>query len=100
MQAKNIALATVLAAVFAGNAFAAQPAAGEGPLFLNEPATVSTLTRAEVTQQAIANLPATDANLLAAKAPVSASKVTRAEVRQQTREALAAGYQVKSGEMS
>ncbi|MGB3067803.1 MAG: hypothetical protein WBC18_04910, partial [Ottowia sp.] len=62
--------------------------------------TVSTLTRAEVTQQAIANLPATDANLLAAKAPVSASKVTRAEVRQQTREALAAGYQVKSGEMS
>ena len=48
MQAKNIALATVLAAVFAGNAFAAQPVSGEGPLFQNEPVTVSTLSRAEV----------------------------------------------------
>ena len=101
MQAKNIALVTVLAAVFAGNAFAAQPAAGEGPLFQNEPVTVSTLSRAEVTRQAIANPPATDAsNFLSATAAAPASNVTRSEVRQQTRDAIAQGYQVKSGEMS
>ena len=101
MQAKNIALATVLAAVFAGNAFAAQPAAGEGPLFLNEPVTVSALTRTEVTRQAVANPPATNAaDFRSAKAVTPASNVTRAEVRKQTRDAIAAGYQIKSGEMS
>jgi len=99
MQAKNIALVTLLAAAFTGNAFAFQPASGEGPLFLNEPVMTSTLTRAEVTKQAIANPPATDAvNVFAAKAPASTSQYSRAEVRKQTRDAIAQGYRVQSGD--
>lgn len=101
MQAKNIALVSLMAAAFAGNAFAFQPEAGEGPLFLNEPVQTSTLTRADVTKQAIANPPSADVpNVFTAKAPVSESQYTRAEVRKQTRDAIAQGYRVRSGEMS
>ena len=100
MQAKNIALATLLTAVFAGNAFAAQPAAGEGPLFLNEAVAVSNVSRAEVLKQAIATPPAAGIHTAVAVTVDAPSKVTRAEVRKQTRDAIAQGYQVKSGEMS
>ncbi|WP_423455773.1 hypothetical protein [Ottowia sp. VDI28] len=100
MQAKNIALAPVLAAVFAGNAFAAQPVSGEGPLFQNEVAAVSTVSRAEVIKQAIANPPAAGVNTAVAYKADAPSNVSRAEVRKQTRDAIAAGYQIKSGEMS
>jgi len=99
MQAKNIALATVLAAVLAGNAFAAQPVSGEGPLFQNE-VVGSTLSRAEVIKQAIATPPAAGVQNAVAYKADAPSNVTRAEVRKQTRDAIAAGYQVKSGEMS
>ncbi|MGB3068257.1 MAG: hypothetical protein WBC18_06905 [Ottowia sp.] len=95
MQAKNIALVTLLAATFAGSAFAAQPESGEGPLFLNEPVVASTLTRAEVTKQAIANPPATNATVFTGNIK---SQYTRAEVRKQTREAIAHGYRVQSGD--
>ena len=99
MQAKNIALATVLAAVLAGNAFAAQPVSGEGPLFQNE-VVASTLSREAVRNEAVAHLPAAGINSAEALKTEAPSNVTRAEVRQQTRDAIAAGYQVKSGEMS
>lgn len=100
MQVKNIALASIIAAVFAGNAFAGQPVSGEGPLFQNELVAVSTVNRADVIKQAIATPPAAGVHTaVAAKADVP-SDVSRAEVRKQTREAIARGYQVKSGEMS
>ncbi|WP_028605719.1 hypothetical protein [Ottowia thiooxydans] len=105
MQIKNIAIATLLTAVFAGNAFAAQPASGEGPLFLNEGVSTSTLTREAVRQEAIANPPATDGYTAVAYTGVArkaapASALTRSEVRENTREAIAHGFRVKSGEMS
>ena len=100
MQAKNIALATVLSVVFAGSAFAAQPVSGEGPLFQEEVVTVSNVSRAEVIKQAIANPPAAGVNTAVAYQKAAPSNVTRAEVRKQTRDAIAHGYQVKSGEMS
>ena len=103
MQAKKIALATLMSVAFAGSAFAAQPAAGEGPLFLEDAVAQSTVSRAEVMKQAIANPPSADApNVFAAKANISApeAKYTRADVRKQTREAIAGGFMVKSGEMS
>ncbi|WP_028601783.1 hypothetical protein [Ottowia thiooxydans] len=100
MQVKNIALASLFAVVLSGNAFAAQPASGEGPLFLNEAAGVSTLTREAVRQQAIATPPATDAyNAFAVDTSVHGD-VTRAEVRETTRDAIAHGFQVKSGEFA
>lgn len=101
MQAKKIALVSLMAAAFAGNAFAFQPESGEGPLFLNEPVTASALTRAEVTKQAIATPPSADVpNVFTAKAPAAKSQYTRAEVRKQTRDAMAQGFRVLSGEMS
>ena len=101
MQVKNIALAAVLAAVFAGNAMAVQPAAGEGPLFQNEAVTASSVSRAEVVKEAIANPPSADTgNVFAQKAAPAKSDTARTTVRSQTRDAIAHGYQVKSGEKS
>ncbi|MCB2024276.1 MAG: hypothetical protein KDG56_05745 [Ottowia sp.] len=108
MNTKNIALATVLGALLSANAFAAgpQPTAGEGPLFTAEPVMASMVTRAEVqaeaTQAAQAALvphrDASDARTW--MNPKSPTAVTRAEAREQTREALASGYHVKTGEQS
>ncbi|WP_028605176.1 hypothetical protein [Ottowia thiooxydans] len=98
MQVKTIALASLFSVVLAGNAFAAQPASGEGPLFLNEAQAVSTLTREAVRQQAIATPPATDGYNAFAIDTSAHSDVTRAAVRQSTREAIAHGFHVKSGE--
>lgn len=100
MQAKNFALAAVLTAVFAGNAFAFEPASGEGPLFPSEPVAASTVSRAEVIKQAIATPPASGVGeIVNAKPEASTSQYTRAEVRQQTRDAIANGYRVRSGEL-
>ena len=44
----SIATAAALTALFAGNAMAQLPASGEGPLFLNEGKTVSTVSRDNV----------------------------------------------------
>lgn len=100
MQTKNIALATVLAATLAGNAFAFQPASGEGPLFQNETVTASNVSREAVRKEAIANLPAAGVNNAGATVSATPSKVTRAEVRADVRNAMAHGYIVKSGERS
>ncbi|MET4577135.1 hypothetical protein [Ottowia thiooxydans] len=101
MQAKTIALAAVLAASFAGSAFAVQPVSGEGPQFSLFPDGVvtSSLSRAEVNNQALAMPPvAGDRPLMQFNANAT-SNMSRAEVREQTREAIALGYRVKSGEM-
>ncbi len=99
MQIKNIALASVLAAAFAGNAFAIQPAAGEAPFFQNETVT-SNVSRDAVRQAAIANPPAAGANNAVSVADQASSTLTRAEVREDVRNAMAHGYTVKSGERS
>ncbi|WP_028602813.1 hypothetical protein [Ottowia thiooxydans] len=101
MQAKTIALATVLAASFAGSAFAAQPVSGEGPQFslFQDGVVTSSLSRAEVKNQALIMPPvAGDRPLMQFNANAT-STTSRAEVREQTREAIALGYRVKSGEM-
>lgn len=100
MKAKNLALSTALIAVFAGNAFAFEPASGEGPLFLDAPVAASSISRAEVIKQAIATPPASGVEeTLRAEASTLPSQQSRAEVRQQTLDAIAKGYQIPSGEM-
>ncbi len=54
----TIAAAAALSALFAGNAMAQMPASGEGPLFLNEAKSVSTVARDSVRQEAVAQRPA------------------------------------------
>lgn len=100
MQTKNIAFATVLATALAGNAFAFQPASGEGPLFLNDTVSTSTVSRDAVRKEAAANLPAAGVNNAGAAVSAAPSKVTRAEVREDVRNAMAHGFMVKSGERS
>lgn len=100
MQTKNIAIATVLATALAGNAFAFQPASGEGPLFLNDTVTISTVSRDAVRKEAAANPPAAGVNNAVAAVNAAPSQVTRAAVREDVRNAMSHGYVVKSGEMS
>ena len=57
----SIATAAALTALFAGNAMAQMPASGEGPLFLNEGKTVSTVSRDTVRHDAVAQRPASGA---------------------------------------
>ena len=101
MQAKTIALAAVLAASFAGSAFAVQPVSGEGPQFslFQVGVVTSMLSRAEVTNQAVAMPPVAGDRPLMQYNANATSNTSRAEVRDQTREAIALGYRVKSGEM-
>ena len=98
MQLKKIALAALLGASFASTSYAIQPEAGEGPLFQNEIATGSAVERAEVAQQAISSPPAVNTGKEFNFGGKSA--LSRNEVREQTREALAHGFRIKSGEMS
>ncbi|WP_028605035.1 hypothetical protein [Ottowia thiooxydans] len=98
MQVKTIALASLFSVVLAGNAFAAQPASGEGPLFLNEAQAVSTLSRDAVRQEAIANPPLVNGYDSVSDAKSVRSTATRAQVRESTRDAIAHGFHVKSGE--
>ena len=86
-------LASAAALLLAGNAFAQQPAAGEGPLFLNEAAVVVSAERAPVSIQQVAA-----GEQSGAVAVASDSAVTRAEVRAQTREAFATGFRPAVGE--
>ena len=91
-------IATAAALLLSGTAFAA-PAAGEGPLFNDAPIVASTLQRQDVRMAVAGHLPASG-EMSAQAAPQQASGVTRAEVRQDTREAIAHGFVVKSGELS
>lgn len=95
---------TALAAslLLSGTAFAAgvQPAAGEGPFFdANSVATTSTVQRSQVRAAAIAQTPLAG-DLPAPDTQVANSDLTRAQVRAQTREALANGFHVQSGNFS
>ena len=100
MNTKQIALSSVLAlAAFSGSAFAATPAAGEGPLFLDQPAQASTVSRAEVRAEAVRQQPAAgESNGVVVTQ--GTSELTRAEVRAQVREAIANGSHVAVGELS
>lgn len=99
MIRKNFAFASIAAALLvSGTAFAAQPAAGEGPFFQPQNVVVGQAQRADVAAQAVAQAPLAG-NLPQAYAVVK-SDLTRAQVRDTTREALAHGYRPASGELS
>ena len=90
---------TAAALLFAGNAFAQMPAAGEGPFFQNEAriaATSDSPSRAKVSIQQVASGEMSGE----AAATNDASQPTRAEVRQQTRDAFAKGQRPAIGERS
>lgn len=96
---------TAAALLLAGNAFAAGPVSGEGPLFNGPDADTGTTIAATSVQRqdqrvtSLAQMPASGE--LTAEAPVrSAPEFTRAEVREQTRQALAHGLVIRSGELS
>lgn len=98
MIRKNFAFASVAAALLvSGTAFAAQPAAGEGPFFQPEVGT-SQVARADVAAQAVAQAPLAG-NLPVAQTTVDSS-LTRAQVREATREAIAHGFHPAAGELS
>ena len=86
------------ALLLSGTAFAA-PAAGEGPFFNDAPVAASTVQRQDVRMAVAGHMPASG-ELSAQAAPVQTSDVTRAEVRAETRQAIAHGFVVKSGELS
>lgn len=101
MTKVNASIATIAAAVLlSGNAFAGslQPAAGEGPFFNDVPVASSTLQRAEVRADAARHLPASGTFNAQSKVEPAANDMTRAEVRQATREAIAHGFRIASGE--
>ena len=92
-------IASTAALLFAGNAFAQMPAAGEGPFFQNEAriaATSDSQSRAKVSIQQVAS--GEMSGVVAATN--DASQPTRAEVRQQTRDAFAKGQRPAIGERS
>ena len=96
----NASIAAVAATVLlSGNAFAAslQPAAGEGPFF-DTPVLASSLQRQDVRADAARQMPA--AGELSARADQAqpGTVVTRAEVRAATRQALAQGFHIATGE--
>ena len=95
--------ASILSAalLLSGTAFAGavQPAAGEAPLF-NAPAqAASSVQRQDVQADAARHLPLAG-EMNAQAAPAAPSTLTRAEVRQATRDAIAKGYRVATGEIA
>lgn len=89
-------IASAAALLFAGSAFAQMPAAGEGPLFLNETAVVSSnAVRSAVSIQQVAS-----GEQSGVVAVANDSTVTRAEVRQATLDAFAQGIRPAIGERS
>ncbi|QEA12962.1 hypothetical protein FOZ74_07935 [Comamonas flocculans] len=75
-----------------------RPAAGNLPL-AQAPMNASTLARAEVRSHALGAAPAAG-EFTARQAALPASALSRAEVRASTREALASGFHVQSGNLS
>lgn len=94
----NTLIALAAALLMSGTAFAAQPAAGEGPFFPADSVASSTLQRAAVQADAIGHAPL--AGNLAAQDVQQPSALSRAEVRAQTREALDLGWKVQTGNFS
>ncbi|MBS0597832.1 MAG: hypothetical protein JSR92_10975 [Proteobacteria bacterium] len=92
----HASIAAVSAALLlSGNAFAA-PAAGEAP-FADAPVLASSVQRQDVRADAARNMPAAGEQSGVAVQAAS-SDVTRAEVRAATRDAIAHGHRVASGE--
>ena len=91
-----------IATLSAGSAFAQTPAAGEGPLFLNEAKFSSNIARQDVREQARAQLPAagkqSGPNL--ARSASGNEQASRAEVREATRANIAQGRLPAAGERS
>ncbi len=99
MSKFNASILSAAALLLSGAAFAGavQPAAGEAPLF-NAPAQVaSSVQRSDVRLQAARQLPAAGEQS-AQGTDVAASEMSRADVRQATREAIAHGHRVATGE--
>lgn len=90
------------ALLLSGTAFAAdlQPAAGEAPFALSQatPGT-SVVQRADVRAAATSQAPVAG-NLPVAQPRTEAGALTRAQVREATRDAIAHGYRVASGNLS
>ena len=99
----NASIAAVSAALLlSGQAFAGslQPAAGEAPFADTAPVLASNVQRAEVRADAARQLPAAgemSAQAEPAEQPTTAV-ASRAQVRAETREALANGYHIATGE--
>ena len=96
----NASIAAVAATLLlSGQAFAGslQPAAGEAPFAEAPVVLASSVQRQDVRADAARQLPAAG-ELSAQAAPVAPSDVTRADVRLATRDAIAHGYRVASGE--
>ena len=94
---------TSAAILLAGNAFAASPAAGNYPQFslFDAASTMGPMAqRAQVQMEAARHWPASGEKNTSATPTTQRSGETRAEVAQTTREAIAHGYVVKSGEQS
>ena len=96
----NASIAAVSAALLlSGNAFAGavQPAAGEAPYADTPVVLASSVQRQDVRADAARQMPATG-ELSAQATPLAPSDATRADVRMATRDAIAHGYRVASGE--
>ncbi|MBZ0224760.1 MAG: hypothetical protein K8F51_02125 [Comamonas sp.] len=99
----NTTLSAIAAALLlSGTAFATdlQPAAGEAPFALSQatPGT-SMVKRADVRTAAASQAPVAG-NLPAAQPTFEPGTLTRAQVREATRDAIAHGYRVASGDLS
>ena len=103
MNAKNFTSTCLLSLVaFSGSALAAgpMPAAGEGPLFLDQLVIASTLSRQDVRADAARFTPAVGELSAVAAYSVKLDSPSRATVRAETREAIAHGLVIKAGELS
>ena len=94
----SIAFAALL---LSGTAFAGsvQPAAGEAPWFNTPVQAASSVQRQDVQADAARHLPVAG-EMNAQASPAVPSTLTRAEVRQATRDAIAKGYRVATGEIA
>ncbi len=101
MKTRNIALACLIA-LSGTAAFAAgpMPAAGEGPLFNDQPVLSSTVSRDSVRAAAARTMPATGEQTALTQTADTPSTLTRADVRAETRNAIARGYHVPAGDLS
>lgn len=90
-------IAASAALLFSGSAFAATPSAGMQPWFDGAIPTSSALQRSSVRAAAIAHQPAAG-QFTSEGASAHASGLSRAQVRAATRDAIAHGFHVASGE--
>ena len=94
----SIATAAALTALFAGNAMAQMPAAGEGPFVEHQDYAAKRVQKTEVTRApvSIKQVAVGEMNGIA-KQTNDVNSPSRAEVRQETRDAIAAGHGPATG---